>query len=95
MEPIKTPYQLLIMNRIVKVRKDNHYSQVMVAELLHRSNGFIGNCESANRSHKYTLGQLTAMCKKFGYPLSMILLDKPECSNEELIDAIVNYEEGI
>lgn len=94
-KPCKTPYQLQVLNRIKLLRKEHKFTQIMMAELLHTSNGQVGNSESWNQSHKYTLSQINIMCRKFSCPISMIFLNKSECSNEELIEAIIKYEEGL
>lgn len=94
---IKTPYQLLVIRRLVKLRKENNYTQTMVVELLGVSTGLVGNVESENRSHKYTLGHIYRLCKQFNYPIHKIFLGETieRYSTSQLIDAIIQYEEGI
>lgn len=90
----KTDTQILILNRIKQLRVDRGYSQQQMADLLNVTNGQIGNIESLRQSHKYTLAQLKKICDEFNVSVAELLTDKPQCSCDELIEAIVRYEES-
>lgn len=91
-----TSLQLEVLSRIVTLRKEMGYTQEMVAELLGCTKGQIGNNESEFQSHKYTLGHIYRLTQQFKYPIQNIFLGEGESwSTNQLIDAIVNYEEGI
>lgn len=89
----KSPFQLEVLQRVRSLRIEKGLSQQKLAELLDATNGQIGNIESSNHTHKYTLAQLSAISKEFGVSINYIFTGKDTCSQDALIDAIVKYEE--
>lgn len=90
----KTDNQILILNRIKQMRVDRGYSQQRMADLLNVTNGQIGNIESLRQPHKYTLAQMKRICDEFKISIAELLTDKAQCNCDELVDAIVKYEES-
>lgn len=90
----KTDTQILILNRIKQLRVDRGYSQQQMADILNVTNGQIGNIESLRQPHKYTLSQIKKICDEFKVSVAELLTDKAHCSCEELVEAIVKYEES-
>lgn len=90
----KTEYQREVLQRIKDHRIEDSLSQKNIADFLDISYGQIGNIESANQPHKYTLSQISRLCREYGYSISQLFTGNPDCSKEELVDAIVRYEEG-
>ncbi len=89
----KSPFQNEVVSRVRLLRIEKVYSQQKLAEVLDATNGQIGNIESMNHSHKYTLSQLSMLSKEFGVSINYIFTGKDTCTQDELIDAIVKYEE--
>lgn len=90
----KTDTQILILNRIKQLRVEKGYSQQQMADLLNVTNGQIGNIESLRQPHKYTLAQMKKICDEFKISVAELLTDKAQCSCDELVEAIVRYEES-
>lgn len=90
----KTDYQLEVLLRIKQLRLNAQLSQPKLADLLDVTNGQIGNIESANQPQKYTLAQIVRLCEEFGCTINSIFTGKNTCTQDELIAAIVRYEEG-
>lgn len=94
---MKSDYQNQIIDKIRVIRQQNGYSQNQVAAIIDISSGQMGNIESPNRSHKYTLTQLSMICNEFNISIVDIFLenseslDKTETINR-LINSIIEYE---
>lgn len=68
MENIKTDYQNCIIQKIKVLREENDISQAKLSEILGISTGQLGNIESLNYQHKYTLHQIFTFCNYLNYP---------------------------
>jgi len=84
--------QILILNRIKQFRVEKGYTQMQLAKILNVSNGQIGNMESYSQPQKYTLGHIKTICDKFGGSVSELFTQKKNCSCDELVEAILEYE---
>lgn len=94
---MKSEYQLLIIDKIRRLRHEHDYSQFKLAALLGISAGQMGNIESPMRAHKYTLSQLSVVCEEFGMPIEKLFLDNTDSLAKEeiirrLINSIIEYE---
>ncbi len=95
---MKTDYQIEIIKRVRKLREEHSYSQARLATELGISNGQMGNIESVNSSHKYTLSHLYKISKLFGITIEEIFIGQggPSITNKStdlLIQKIIKYEE--
>ena len=94
---MKTDYQNAIINKIRRFRFKKNISQYRLETLLGISPGQIGNIETPNRSHKYTLVQLSIICDELGMRMQDLFLDDPDSLSQEdlirrLINSIIEYE---
>lgn len=92
----KTNYQLVVINRVKKLRLDKGFSQRQLASLLGITDGQVGNIESLKYPHKYTLKQLKVISNYFNVPIESLFIDE-NSSNINLsnvIELICNYLEG-
>lgn len=94
---MKSDYQNHIIDKIRVIRQQNGYSQNQVAAIIGISSGQMGNIESPNRSHKYTLSQLSMICNEFKISIVDIFLEDSESLEKEetinrLINSIIEYE---
>ena len=65
----KTDYQLKIINIFKELRQNQNMTQALVSDLLGiNSYGQVGNIESPKFPHKYTLKQISVLCREFNYP---------------------------
>lgn len=95
MAQLKTDYQVLVIGKVKKLRTENSVSQQQLATILGVTNGQIGNIESLNYPHKYTLRQLTKIAKHFGESIDFFFLDEENSlSTEECVNRICEYLEG-
>jgi putative transcriptional regulator len=77
---MKTELQNDIIHSIREMRHNDNLSQAGLGDILDISYGLVGNIESTNFSHKYTLKQLQTACIYFNHPFENLFL-----SEEELI----------
>ena len=93
MEVLKTPYQIEVINRVKNIRLEKGVSQMQLANILNVSNGQIGNIESTKYSHKYTLSQLSSLCKHFKIEITQLFLpDAKNISIDQIIEKIIEYD---
>jgi len=90
----KSDFQQEVLLKLKQLRVAKGWSQPKIAEILDVTNGRIGNIESTNQPHKYTLSQVNRLCKEFGVSISELFTGDSNCTSEALVDAIVMYEEG-
>ena len=94
---VKSEYQQVIVSKLRKLREERGYSQQKVGSILGISNGQIGNIESLNRPHKYTLSQIRALCKCYNIRIEQLFLEDADYENSDiikiLIDKIIDYIE--
>lgn len=90
----KSEYQMAVIQKIRTLRQERGASQLDLSAIIDVTYGQIGNIESANQPHKYTLSQISRICREYGYSISQLFTGNPDCTKEELVDAIVRYEEG-
>lgn len=94
---MKSAYQNQIIDKIRLIRLQKGYSQNQIATIIGISSGQMGNIESPNRSHKYTLSQLSMICHEFNIGIEELFLEssdqmsKSETINR-LINCIIEYE---
>lgn len=92
---MKTEYQNKVILRLRKLREKRGISQTKVATILGLSNGQVGNIETPNQPHKYTLAQIEILCKKFGVPIESVFFDSDvnlsNLSISQIIHQIVIY----
>ncbi len=93
---MKTDYQLKIITKLKQLREDCGYSQAEIAKKLYMSPGQLGNIESYNRSHKYTIAQILALCDIYNYPIEKLMcdatVDTTQMPPKEIVKLIVKYE---
>lgn len=96
MAQTKTDYQILIIERVKRLRTEHSVSQQQLAQILDMTNGQIGNIESLKYPHKYTLRQLTLAAKHFGKPAEYFFLNEGEAllTTEECLHRVCKYIEG-
>ena len=87
---MKTEYQNSIIRKLRKLREDEGVSQFGVATILGISPGQVGNIESTNTSHKYTLKQIYTLCSEFGVPIEQIFIEDNEYHNKEVINLLIS-----
>lgn len=93
MKILKTSYQIEVINRIKNIRLEHGLSQMQLASILNVSNGQIGNIESTKYSHKYTLSQLSCLCKYFKINIAQLFLpNENEITIEQLVEKIIEYD---
>ncbi|MCQ2268272.1 MAG: helix-turn-helix domain-containing protein [Bacteroidaceae bacterium] len=92
----KTEKQLLVINRVKKLRVDNNVSQQQLALILGATNGHIGNIESLKYANKYTLNQLNQIAHHFKIPIESFFMTEIEkvISLEEYTNRVCEYLEG-
>lgn len=87
---MKTFLQKSVIFQVKRLREANGYSQQRVATALGLTNGQIGNIESSNTPHKYTLQQLYTISKEFNIPFERIFLTEEEIANSNnIIDTLI------
>ena len=93
---MKTDYQIAIIMTLKKLREEQGVTQAALAQFLDISPGQLGNIESCKQTHKYTLKQIVLLCRKFGYPIADLFMQKNDVNNniDSVIDKIVEYEEN-
>lgn len=93
---MKTEYQIAIIMTLKKLREEQGITQSAIAQFLDISPGQLGNIESCKQKHKYTLKQITLLCRKFCYPIADLFMQKADANNniDSIIDKIVEYEEN-
>lgn len=74
------------------------YSQKDVAMLLGISPGQMGNIESPKAANKYTLNQISILCKNFNIPIEQIFIEDDDYGKGTdiinlLISKIIKYGE--
>ena len=87
---MKSDYQQSIIYKLKKLRESNGYSQQRLGAVLGISNGQIGNIESPNKPHKYTLKQIATLCKLFNVRIEQIFLDDSDFSSGNIIDTLIS-----
>lgn len=87
---MKSDYQQLIINKLKKLREHNNYSQQKLGIILGISNGQVGNIESPNKTHKYTLKQIATLCKLFNIRIEQLFLDDNDFNNDNIIDTLIS-----
>lgn len=99
MEIKKTNYQLKIINTLKELRQNQNMTQALVSDLLGiNSYGQIGNIESPKFPHKYTLKQISILCREFNYPIESVFLNEEELKLDKnelvrcLIEKLVEYD---
>ncbi len=95
---MKTEYQNSIILRLKKIRMEFGYSQKDVAMLLGISPGQMGNIESPKAANKYTLNQISILCKNFNIPIEQIFIEDDDYGKGTdiinlLISKIIKYGE--
>lgn len=95
----KTDYQLKIINIFKELRQNQNMTQALVSDLLGiNSYGQVGNIESPKFPHKYTLKQISVLCREFNYPIESVFLSEEELKLEKnelvkcLIQKLVEYD---
>lgn len=93
MEVLKTSYQIEVITRVKNLRLEHGISQLQLANILNVSNGQIGNIESTKYSHKYTLTQLSYICKYFKISIAQLFLpNESNATIEQVIEKIIEYD---
>lgn len=77
----KTDSQILVINRVKKLRVDKNISQQQLALIIDATSGTIGNIESLKYPNKYTLTQLNIMAHHFNVPIESFFKDDDESVN--------------
>ena len=92
----KTEYQILIINRVKKLRVQNEVSQQQLALVLGCTNGHVGNIESMKYSNKYTLKQLNTIANHFKVPVDSLFMSEGEkpLTIAEYTTRVCEYLEG-
>lgn len=96
---MKTNYQFSIIGKLRAIRQEHNLSQATVASLLGISTGQMGNIETPKAAHKYTLGQIYALCQYVHIPIVDIFLeeDEKQLPTAEQIDLfiqkLIEYEQ--
>lgn len=92
----KSEYQIMVINRVKKLRVDCDISQQQLATVLDATNGTIGNIESLKYANKYTLKQLNLLAKHFEVPIESFFMNEGEegISIGEYTDRVCEYLEG-
>ncbi len=91
---MKTEFQQNLVAKIKKLREEKGLRQADMAKCLGVSPGHIGNVESYKYDHKYTLKQLSTICKFLDYSLPMLLCEQEEPNYADFIDSLVRYLEN-
>ncbi len=88
---MKSNYQISIISRLRTIRQEHNLSQAQIASLLDISTGQMGNIETPKAAHKYTLGQIYAICKALHISIVDIFLSKEDkqLPADEQIDLFV------
>lgn len=92
---MKSEYQNQVVFRLRKLREKYGYSQSKVGLILGISDGQVGNIETPNQPHKYTLPQIETLCKTFDVPVESVFFGEKENYHHmpvsEVIHQIVKY----
>lgn len=91
----KSEYQIMVINRVKKLRVERNVSQQQLAAVLDATNGTIGNIESLKYANKYTLKQLNQIAKHFEVPIESFFMNEGEenISIGEYTDRVCEYLE--
>lgn len=92
----KTETQMLVINRVKKLRAEKDVSQQQLALILGATNGHVGNIESLKYSNKYTLNQLNTLAHHFGVPVESFFMSENEhqITIAEYTNRVCEYLEG-
>lgn len=74
----KSEYQIIVINRVKKLRVARNISQQQLATVIDATNGTVGNIESLKYANKYTLKQLNLLAKHFEVPIENFFLNEGE-----------------
>lgn len=97
MRSMKTEFQNLIILKLKLLREKHGFTQASLAKILNISAGQLGNIESSKHSHKYTIKQISILCKYFN--ISFIDLFLPNASLidsntvDDIVQQIIKYQE--
>lgn len=91
----KSDKQILVINRVKKLRVEKEVSQQQLAAILGATNGHVGNIESLKYANKYTLKQLNALAHHFDVPIESFFMSEDETtlSIAEYTDRVCEYLE--
>lgn len=92
----KTEKQILVINRVKRLRVEKEISQQQLAIILEATNGHIGNIESMKYANKYTLKQLNILASYFKVPIESFFMSEDEktLSISEYTNRVCEYLEG-
>lgn len=91
----KTENQILVINRVKKLRVEGSMSQQQLALIIDATNGTVGNIESLKYPNKYTLTQLNAIAHYFNVPIeSFFTTEGEEISIGSYTDRVCEYLDG-
>ncbi len=93
---MKTDYQFEIVSRIRKIREERGITQTALAKVLGISLGHIGNIESYDKPHKYTLKQLVSISKFLNINIKDIFVptgSTREMSLDTFVESLIRYQE--
>lgn len=92
----KSEYQIIVINRVKKLRVARNISQQQLATVIDATNGTVGNIESLKYANKYTLKQLNLLAKHFEVPIENFFLNEGEesISIAEYTNRVCEYMEG-
>lgn len=92
MATLKTDNQILVINRVKKLRVESNMSQQQLATIIDATNGTIGNIESLKYPNKYTLSQLNTIAHYFDVPVeSFFKTEDEEISIGTYTDRVCEY----
>lgn len=93
---MKTEFQCNIIAKLKSRREELGFSQVSIAMYLRISPGQLGNIESYKRPHKYTLKQISLLCRMLDVDIATLFMpDNVTNKNmNTLIEQIIRYEEN-
>lgn len=91
----KTEKQILVINRVKKLRVEKDISQQQLATILGATNGHVGNIESLKYANKYTLRQLNTLAHHFDVPIETFFMneDEPPLTIAEYTNRVCDYLE--
>lgn len=92
----KSEYQIIVINRVKKLRVARNISQQQLAIVIDATNGTVGNIESLKYANKYTLKQLNLLAKHFEVPIENFFLNEGEesISIAEYTNRVCEYMEN-
>ncbi len=93
---MKSDYQFNVIAKIRKIRESKGISQTRMAEFLGISPGQIGNIESYDMPHKYTLKQLVNVCGVLNIGMEDIFTTNDTgqaMSLNTFINCLIKYQE--